>query len=256
MVKEVEFWDKAARKLLKLKPPEWFSRYIGISYRRAIELGLKCIKLDKKIKLLKTDLWNEGIEYQRDILGHYQNYKNLDLYGIDISSVVCSYAKSRVKNIHILQADFRDLPFKSESFDIIIDLSTLDHIPESQVKNVIREYKRVLKKNGVLVLIFWYKSFLVRIKMIRRRQENDMQYYFSLKLIKSIVESAFNIKKEYCTGLILCIPGLGFIINKLPMRIRNWIIDNTIKLEYSKLSKFIFKNFAALYVVIGTKREG
>lgn len=98
---------------MKLKPPLWFSYYIGNSYLKATKIGLKYVN-QNKINLLKIDLWNEGIECQRDILSHFQNDENFNLYGIDISPVVLSRAKSRLKNVNLVQGDIRNLPFKSD----------------------------------------------------------------------------------------------------------------------------------------------
>lgn len=252
--KNAELWNKEAVKSLNLKPIEWFVYYIGNSYIRATEKGLKYVNLKSKTNILKTDLWNEGIEYQRDILGKYQSYENFNLYGIDISHIVCSCAKSRVKKIHVACGDIRNLPFKDNSFDMILDLSTLDHIPENQVMDVLQEYKRVLKKDGILVLIFWYNSLLVKVRRyIKRERESNTQYYFSLKSIKNNVKDLFDIVEEYCIGTLLCVPYLGRILNRLPIFVRNPLINLTLNLEYSKISRFILKNFAGLYVIIARK---
>ena len=249
--KDIETWNKEATKSLKLKPLGWFSYYIGNSYRRATEIGLKHVT-SNKVSLLKTDLWNESVEYQRDILGQYQDCENFNLYGVDISQVVCSHAKPRIKKIHITQGSIRNLPFRNDSFDILLDLSTLDHVPEDQVVDVLQEYNRVLKKDGILVLIFWYNSFSV--KYIMRARESATQYYFSAESIKNEVKKGFDIFEEYCIGTLLCIPYLGFILNRLPTSLRNWILNLVLDLEYSKTSKSIFKNFAGLYVITGKRK--
>ena len=249
--KDVKMWDRGAVKSLRLRPPDWFSYYMGNSYIRATEIGLEQIH-SNKISLLKTDLWNEGIEYQRDILGYYQNNENFNLYGIDISPIVCSQARSKTKNVHIIQGDMRNLPFRDDSFDILLDLSTLDHIPENQVMDVLHEYKRALRKSGILVLIFWYKSFFV--KYIKRMHQSATQYYFSLKSVRNNVKEMFDICKEYCIGTLLCIPYLESILSRLPIFIRNRILDMVLNLEYSTASKSILKDFAGLYVLIARKK--
>lgn len=249
---DVEAWNKEAIKRLKAKPPDWFSYYIGNSYRRATQIGLKYVT-SNRVNLLKTDLWNEGIEYQRDILGQYQDCENFNLYGMDISLVVCYYAKSRIKNLHAIQGDIRNLPFEDEFFDIILDLSTLDHIPEDKVPKVLQQYKRVLKKDSILVLIFWYSSFSVKFVYIRRKRESDTQYYFSLESIKNEVKKRFDILEEYYTGILICIPYLKAILNRLPISICNRILNFVLNLEYSKIS-CILKSFAGLYVLIGKKK--
>lgn len=254
--REVELWNKEAEKELKLVSPSWFSYYIGNSYKEATKIGLKYVG-SSRINLLKADLWNEGIKFQRDILGQYQHCENFNLYGVDISFFVCSYAKRRTKNLCAIQGDIRKLPFKENSYNIILDLSTLDHIPEVEVPLVLQQYKRVLKKDGILVLIFWYSSFFFNIKYaIIRRPKKDTQYYFSLRTIKNEVKKRFDILKEYCTGTFLYFSHrcIGFGLNRLPIFVRNRILDIVLKLEYSKISKSIFKSFAGLYVIIGRKK--
>jgi len=72
----------------------------------------------------------------------------------------------------------------------LLDLSTLDHIPEKEVIDIIKEYKMVLNESGVLVVVFWYNSLLGGLKRkvsssIRISPKGDMacqepmiQYYF------------------------------------------------------------------------------
>lgn len=254
--KDTEVWDREAIKTLKSKSAGWFSYYIGSSYRIATRIGLKLLGLKNKINLLKVDLWNEGIESQRDILGQYQNHDKINLYGVDISDVVCSYAKLRLKSVNIIQGDIRNLPFKNSSFDILLDLSTLDHVPETQAISTLREYERVLKKGAILVLIYWYCSFFVKVfkvKHIIKAREKTTQYYFSITLIKNNIKGRINIIDEYYTGILLCVPTLCFILDRLPVSIRNSILSFILKLEFSKPSKYVFRTLGGLHVIIGKK---
>lgn len=252
--KEIEFWNQQARKSLRSIPPKWFLYYIGNSYLRAVKIGLKYLNR-KKINLLKTDLWNEGIEHQRDILSYFQNNEKFNLYGIDISPVVISQAKLRLKNVQIKQGDIRNLPFESDFFDIVLDLSTLDHLSQNEVKNALKEYERVLKKNGILVLIFWHDSLFLKYVAtpIRKLLKIKLNTYFSLKEIKNIIEGKFKILEEYSIGTLLSFPGIGFIFNALPSFIQKVFLNFFLRLEYSKISKLLLKNFSALYAIIGKK---
>jgi len=243
--KDIEIWNREAQKTLSATPLDWFSYYMNKSYRKVTEIGINHVCSDK-INLLKTDLWNEGIDYQRDVLGLYNNYKNINLYGLDISPIVCHCAKSRIKNIHIAQGDIRTIPLKSNSFDILLDLSTLDHIPQNETTNVLREYNRVLKKSGIMVLVFWYRSLPVRLLL----KEGPTQHYFSLNSIKNDVKKHFDIIEEYGIGIIPAF-RLGCIVKRLPIPIRNGILNLALRLEHSKYSKIALKNFAGLYVIIG-----
>lgn len=254
---ESEVWDVEAIKSLKSESrarSRWYYHYMRNLYSKSMEIGLNHVK-SSMVNLLKTDLWNEGIEREKDVLGRCQNNQNLHIYGIDISKVVCFHAKPNVKKIHIVQATIENLPFTENFFNMILDLSTSDHIPENKAIDVLKEYKRVLKKGGVIVIIFrhnsfvnrWYNSFA--IKHAKTRPQDNTQFYFSEKLIEN-AEKSFDFFEEYTIGILLI---FGRLLSKLPVRLRNFVLNLTSTLEYSKLSKYILKNLGAFYVIIGAK---
>jgi len=252
-----DFWDNDAKRALRSKPPQWYTYYVGKIYRKATEMGLKYTGGNvNKTNLLKTDLWNEGIETGRSILDQYQADSKCNLYGVDISYITCSSAKGKLKTIHVVQGDVRALPFSDSSFDIVLDLSTLDHIPEYQAPSAIQEYKRILKKQGILVLVYWYDSALLRLlfklRGINYREHWGIQYYFPISLIKDEVKKDFDILEEFCVGSLLNIrkriPAL--ILRRLPKSIYNLILD----IEYSKISKWLLKGFAGLHAVIAKRK--
>jgi len=246
----VEIWNREALRAIKSKPIQIYSYYIGNLYRMITEMGLKYINEDKVI-LLKSDLWNEGIDTARDILGLYQDRNNFELYGIDISPTVCFYAKKRLNNTNIIQGDIRFLPFRDNSVNIVLDLSTIDHLPENQALKVLHEYFRVLRRGGVLVLVFWSKSFSV--KYLKRLRDSPTQFYFSVRRIKNEVKVKFDILEEYAIATLLGIPYLLGVLNKLPRTFGVRISRLVLRLELSKTSRYMLKNFAGLYAIIGRK---
>ena len=60
--------------------------------------------------------------------------KNLDKYGVDATPV---------------RADLQSLPFDSKSFDVVISLSVMEHIPDPTAAHC--EMYRVLKSGGLTV---------------------------------------------------------------------------------------------------------
>lgn len=253
-------WDGEARRALRVQVPEWFTYYMGNSYRKATRMGLKWVRVNKnKISLLKTDLWNEGIETKRDVLSQYQNDKRFNLYGVDISRLVCRSAQKRLQKTHIMQANINNLPFKDTSFDIVLDLSTLDHVPLHQVPSVIQGYRRVLKKRGVVVLAYWYDSILLRLIFKLRRIENyreqavgGTQFYFPVNQVKECVKGDFNILEEFWIGSLLNFNNriIAPLLKSLPKPIYNLILY----IEYSRISKYLLKGLAGLHVIIARKK--
>ncbi len=250
-------WDREASRALQAKPQKWLSYYLGNSYRRATKIVLR-YKVGKHINLLKTDLWNEGIRTEREVLNSYQNNKRFNLYGMDVSRLTCNLAHGKNKKINIIQGSIRNLPFRAGFFDAVLDLSTLDHVPENEVSGIIQEYKQVLKKDGILVLIFWYSSRLQRLvsksgKTIHRSQPIGMtQYYFPVSSVKNEVKRDFDILEEFYLGALLNIHNrvTDPIFKSLPKSVYNLILN----IEYSKTSTRLLKGLAGLYALIARKR--
>lgn len=79
------------------------------------------------------------------------------IIGIDISHTVLEYAKRRYNYFPFLNANATALPFKDESFDGVLVISTLEHVRENLP--VLKECARVLKTQGVLYLCV-HKPFI------------------------------------------------------------------------------------------------
>lgn len=72
--------------------------------------------------------------------------------GIDVAADAIQHAQNayRVPNIHFLQASATDVPFASESFDLITAFEVIEHL--SDWRRLIAEARRVLTKNGVFIV--------------------------------------------------------------------------------------------------------
>lgn len=83
------------------------------------------------------------------------NYHNT--YGIDISEEAVEHCRSqRIKNI--LKMDVAKMEFDSNYFDLIIASDVLEHIEDED--SALREVYRVLKKDGVLIILVPAFGFL------------------------------------------------------------------------------------------------
>jgi len=83
--------------------------------------------------------------------------KNISYYGVDISEKLLFLAKENVKNGQFfLISKELDLPFSNNFFDIIVCLATFHHIPSFTLRmKLLKEFYRVLKPNGLLILSVW-----------------------------------------------------------------------------------------------------
>jgi predicted SAM-dependent methyltransferase len=99
-------------------------------------------------------------------------------------------------------ADSRFLPFRDESFDSVYSSHTIDHFSHREVKNVLAEWVRDLKKGGVMEIrcpdlrarafLFFLKPSWQNIRYIYGAQDYDGNYHkcgFSYGLLKDLLEA-------------------------------------------------------------------
>lgn len=99
-------------------------------------------------------------------------------------------------------ADARMLPFKDESFDHLYSSHLIEHFSHREVRNVLVEWIRVIKKNGILEIrcpdlrarafIFVLNPNWKNVFNIYGEQDYIGNYHycgFSFKLLKNLLES-------------------------------------------------------------------
>ncbi|MFW9921817.1 MAG: class I SAM-dependent methyltransferase [Candidatus Thorarchaeota archaeon] len=78
--------------------------------------------------------------------------KGLQVTGIDISESMIVAAKKNVPEAEFFQLNILDLNFSENTFDGIICVYTLWHIPRSKHREIFSNFKRMLKHNGILMI--------------------------------------------------------------------------------------------------------
>ena len=128
--------------------------------------------------ILKTDLDNEvyASPIEGGIVGNLG--RDLDITAFDIRSDLFDRAIKLNLKARIGVGDIREIK-DVEKYDMIIDLSTLDHVNQNDAIKTIENYQRALKKGGILLLIVWTSE---------EYREADKQYFF-----KDIDKHLFNI---------------------------------------------------------------
>lgn len=140
-------------------------------------------------KVLKTDCWNEtenGLP-EGGIIPQIKGKKVL----IEYQQSNIESAKRNYPQLNIVKGDIRKLPFADLEFDVILDLSTLDHIPEEDIEKALKEYNRVLKDGGYLLLITWFGKDIEY-----KEWTPDNQYNFNRERFNSIFKKYFILEKE------------------------------------------------------------
>lgn len=77
--------------------------------------------------------------------------KTQQIYGIDISPSAIKLATKRIPYGKFMVADAAKLPFKDSFFEAVYCLEMLEHVDDPIM--VLKEVKRVLKKNGKLFIL-------------------------------------------------------------------------------------------------------
>ena len=78
--------------------------------------------------------------------------------GVDAAPGLLKVARLRNANNNFLEEDLEALPFAEDSFDVVAGFNSFQYA--GNFENAIREAKRVLKKNGQLVIGIWDKPGL------------------------------------------------------------------------------------------------
>ena len=76
------------------------------------------------------------------------------VYGIDISSEAISHAKIKYQNdnLEFIVSSIESLPFANHSIDVVVSFETIEHVSEEIQHKFLKEIKRVLKDDGILVM--------------------------------------------------------------------------------------------------------
>lgn len=75
-----------------------------------------------------------------------------NVIGIDISEEAISFASKKYKreNLKFIKGEVYDIPLKDNSIDIVVSFETIEHVNNHDM--MMKEIKRVLKKDGLLVI--------------------------------------------------------------------------------------------------------
>jgi len=113
-------------------------------------------------------------------------FPNARIYGIDLSKKMLAKAKTLLgKNVQLKEASADKLPFNANKFDYILCTSAFHHFPKQL--NALKEMKRVLRKDGLLLLAD--ENFFLFNKIIKNIEPGHVKMN-SKKEMKQLIENA------------------------------------------------------------------
>ncbi len=84
--------------------------------------------------------------------------KNLNITLLDLNEDILRLDEEAYKNVYpnfkYCQADMFNMPFQDESFDMVFNAGVIEHFDIEERTRAIKEYWRVLKKGGTMVIAF------------------------------------------------------------------------------------------------------
>ncbi len=161
---------------------------------------------------------------------------NVSVIGIDIDAYSLRRLKQKNKDVTVVQADARNIPFKSNSFDGVFMVEVIDYIP--QLDEALGECYRVLKSDSPFVLSFGNQSSL-KAKLRALRGKTYMHSY--RKVMQSLLKVGFKVNAKLGYSWlpfgrmsqnrlvpILASAERTFGLRKLP-RLSPWVMLNAAK---------------------------
>lgn len=129
-----------------------------------------------------------------EILNSVKNlYPAASIYGIDISEEMLKKAKEKLLNAaEISLGDAEHLPFENGMFDVLICTDSFHHYPNPQ--KAVKEFYRVLRNGGYLLLADFWKPFPVRQLMnifIPFSNEGDVKIYSQNEIVDLLMHNGF-----------------------------------------------------------------
>jgi ubiquinone/menaquinone biosynthesis C-methylase UbiE len=141
--------------------------------------------------------------------GRFSKYfieEGYPITSMDFSIEYVKMDKKKMPRGKFVVGSVTDMPFKSNSFDCIFCVDVLQHVPD--LEKAIKEFRRVLKKGGKLILIDknkygLHKKYMIpKILIQKYRQIVEWRYsgfkerWFSPKKFNKLISKYFE-KTEY-----------------------------------------------------------
>lgn len=144
------------------------------------------LELVKQIKPLidrgGVTMLDIGIGKARYEKNLYKLYPQIKYYGLNFC-----YSDGLPEFISMKEGSFLDLPYEDESFDFVFACESLEHAID--IKKSLKQIYRVLKKDGILLIID------KNIKKIKSLKIGDFEQYFDADQLKTLMqESHFEVE--------------------------------------------------------------
>ncbi|MEM1548929.1 MAG: class I SAM-dependent methyltransferase [Thermoproteota archaeon] len=129
---------------------------------------------------------------------------NLPAYvvGIDLDRDSLKIAKVKVKNVDFVQASITNLPFREHVFNAVTCCEVMEHLPNTIIKEGIKEIDRVLSTKGVLLVSVPYREQITYTRCIHCGKLTPLWGHlqsFDENKVSSLLPKSYRlVKKKIC----------------------------------------------------------
>lgn len=145
-----------------------------------------------------------------------------EVFGVDISANAIRKSRKLLDGAFVVDLLSDKLPFSNHKFDLVICSEVIEHLTDSI--NLLKEVRRVMKRNGVLILttpniVYWgHRITFLRGKFEYQEEgpfdEGHVHFYNYDTLKEQLCHSGYEIIKH--NNVYLGPSFLNFIKNKFP----------------------------------------
>ncbi len=122
-------------------------------------------------------------------LTNYFKNRGDDIVGTDSSPIAC-------EKYHLQEAEVAKLPFRDNTFDLLISISLIEHLPTPETQAFLSEAKRVLKNGGWIFLVTpnlsALRRFLLGKKWMGHLDPTHQKLYHYSQIKKILKENKFS----------------------------------------------------------------
>ncbi len=125
--------------------------------------------------------------------GHVARYladRGVKVCGIDLSPAMVERARQLNPSIAFTQGNMLALDVQGEAFAAIVAFYSIIHIPRDQVPIALREFKRVLRRGGLLMLAFHVGEGVKHLDEWWGYEVSVDTFFFTSQEMRAYIESA------------------------------------------------------------------
>lgn len=215
MSKKIVF-DDHEKEILKQVPPNYYQKGIKENF---LQRNWHSGKLKVVMSLIENNpnnILDVGCASGWFLHQIRNKYHDANCVGVDKYRDAVIYGNKKYKSIKLVYADAHKMPFRAGSFDLVICTEVLEHVKEPEA--VLKEIKRVLKKNGKAIIEMDSGNFLFRAAWywwtnIRHGvwRDSHIHLFNANKLEKLIKKSGLKIKQKKIFNFTM---GVAFLLEK------------------------------------------